>query len=66
MQGKVVLCFSLKIREPDEVELWISAEIHHPNDIPPEAPRRHPRYPLLTPVQRGSARVQTARPAVFS
>ena len=28
MQGKVVFCFSLKSRKPDEVELCVSAEVH--------------------------------------
>ena len=39
MQGKVVLCFSLKSREPDEVELCVSTEVHLTNDIHPVPPQ---------------------------
>ena len=59
-EGKVVLCFSPKSREPDEVERWISTETHpqlpaehHPPARKPSANGSHfQQMQLLPPVHR--------------
>ena len=51
MQGKVVLCFSPKSIEPDEVEHWIFTGVHpaatQNKGLPPKHIRCHLRLPHL-------------------